>query len=163
MDCDEAATPWPGQLIAGDGRYQEGSRERRAAIFIGLEFGTVTRPDLVEAVREAADAEFDVLIARAFNFEAHTTEFTRLGSVSVLKARMNADLHMAEDLRKTAGAVHRSSGLGREREDTPKLAEVKPKADACGRVLTFRLLRIPVFGCILLHGCHLRHPPSGPR
>ena len=35
---------------------------------------------------------FDVLIACAFNYEAHTTEFESLGKVPVLKARMNADL-----------------------------------------------------------------------
>lgn len=42
-----------------------------------------------------------VLIACAFNFEAHATEFTKLGRIPVLKARMNADLHMAEDLKNT--------------------------------------------------------------
>ena len=75
--------------------------ERRAAIFIGPEFGTVTRPDLVLAAREAGDAAFDVLIACAFNYEAHATEFNKLGRIPVLKARMNADLHMAEDLKNT--------------------------------------------------------------
>jgi adenine-specific DNA-methyltransferase len=94
-------TPWPGDLVCADGRYMEGSKERRAAIFIGPEFGTVTRPDLVSAAREAAESGFDVLIACAFNFEAHTTEFAKLGKVPVLKARMNADLHMADNLRKT--------------------------------------------------------------
>jgi adenine-specific DNA-methyltransferase len=93
--------PWPGELVCAEGRYQEGAKERRAAIFIGPEFGTVTRPDLVAAAREAREAGFDVLIACAFNFEAHTTEFSKLGDVPVLKARMNADLHMAEDLKKT--------------------------------------------------------------
>jgi adenine-specific DNA-methyltransferase len=93
--------PWPGDLIAGEGRYLEGDAEKRAAIFIGPEFGTVQRIDLVTAAREAADAGFDVLIACAFNFEAHTTEFNKLGKVPVLKARMNADLHMAEDLKNT--------------------------------------------------------------
>ena len=98
-------TPWPGRLVCADGRYTEGDEdegiERRAAIFIGPEFGTVSRPDLVEAAREAADGGFDVLIACAFNYEAHTTEFECLGRVPVLKARMNADLHMAEDLKNT--------------------------------------------------------------
>jgi len=61
----------------------------------------VQRADLVEAAREAADAGFDVLIACAFNFEAHTTEFAKLGRLPILKARMNADLHMAEDLKNT--------------------------------------------------------------
>jgi len=96
-----ALTPWPGDLVCGDGRYLEGEVERRAAIFIGPEFGTVQRADLVAAAREAGDAGFDVLIACAFNYEAHTTEFTKLGRIPVLKARMNADLHMAEDLKNT--------------------------------------------------------------
>jgi len=94
-------TGWQGDLVCADGRYMEGNKERRAAIFIGPEFGTVQRADLVQAAREAADAGFDVLIACAFNFEAHTTEFEKLGKVPVLKARMNADLHMAEDLKNT--------------------------------------------------------------
>ena len=108
-----ALTPWPGSLVCAEGRYLSPSPlagegrgegagvEKRAAIFIGPEFGTVQRADLVEAAREAADANFDVLIACAFNFEAHTTEFARLGKLPVLKARMNADLHMAEDLKNT--------------------------------------------------------------
>jgi adenine-specific DNA-methyltransferase len=37
----------------------------------------------------------------AFNYEAHTTEFNKLGRIPVLKARMNADLHMAADLKNT--------------------------------------------------------------
>ncbi len=93
--------PWPGDLVCGEGRYLEGATEKRAAIFIGPEFGTVQRADLGVAAREAADAAFDVLIACAFNYEAHTTEFSKLGSLPVLKARMNADLHMSEDLKNT--------------------------------------------------------------
>jgi adenine-specific DNA-methyltransferase len=97
--------PWPGTLVCAEGRYFEGGeesgQERRAAIFIGPEFGTVQRADLVEAAREAADAGFDALISCAFNYEAHATEFNKLGRIPVLKARMNADLHMAEDLKNT--------------------------------------------------------------
>ena len=107
-------TPWPGRLVCADGRYVEGGTgddsdddtvaagpEKRAAIFIGPEFGTVSRPDLVEAAREAAECQFDVLIACAFNYDAHTTEFESLGRIPVLKARMNADLHMAGELKNT--------------------------------------------------------------
>src|SRR4029077_7069829 len=93
--------PWPGELAWAEGRYLEGTSEKRAAIFIGPEFGTVQRADLVAAAREAGDAAFDALIACAFNYEAHTTEFSKLGRIPVLKARMNADLHMAEDLKNT--------------------------------------------------------------
>jgi adenine-specific DNA-methyltransferase len=96
-----ALTPWSGDLVCAEGRYLEGETEKRAAIFTGPEFGTVQRADLVAAAREAGDAGFDVLIACAFNYEAHTTEFSKLGRIPVLKARMNADLHMAEDLKNT--------------------------------------------------------------
>ena len=104
-------TPWPGRFVCAEGRYVEGGSgedddapmgpERRAAIFIGPEFGTVSRPDLVEAAREAADGGFDALIGCAFNYDAHTTEFESLGRIPVLKARMNADLHMAGELKNT--------------------------------------------------------------
>lgn len=96
-----ALTGWPGDLICAEGYYLEGDKERRAGIFIGPEFGTVQRADLVRAARECGDAGFDVLIACAFNYEAHATEFSKLGSIPVLKARMNADLHMADDLKNT--------------------------------------------------------------
>ncbi len=94
-------TAWPGDLVCAEGRYMEGDIEKRAAIFIGPEFGTVQRIDLVTAAREAGDAGFDALIACAFNYEAHTTEFNKLGRIPVLKARMNADLHMSDDLKNT--------------------------------------------------------------
>ncbi len=97
--------PWPGRYICAEGRYLEGNtesgKEKRAGIFVGPEFGTVQRQDLVTAAREAGDADFDVLIACAFNYEAHASEFTKLGRIHVLKARMNADLHMADTLKNT--------------------------------------------------------------
>jgi adenine-specific DNA-methyltransferase len=114
-------TPWPGRYVCAVGTVagdqwqvvsdrKESSQatshkplatEYRAAIFIGPEFGTVARQDLVAAAREAGDADFDVLIACAFNYEAHAAEFSKLGRIPVLKARMNAELHMAEDLKNT--------------------------------------------------------------
>lgn len=97
--------PWPGDLVCAEGRYMEGDSEtgteKRAAIFIGPEFGTVSRPDLVQAAREAGDADFDVLITCAFNYDARSSDFDKLGRIPVLKARMNADLHMADDLKNT--------------------------------------------------------------
>ncbi len=97
--------PRAGKYVCATGTYSEGNEEngvqKRAGIFVGPEFGTVTLADLKAAVLEAADAGFDALISCAFNYEARTTEFSSLGKVPVLKARMNADLHMAEDLKKT--------------------------------------------------------------
>ena len=60
-----------------------------------------SRPDLVAAAREAGDAGFRCADACAFNYDAHSTEFNKLGRIPVLKARMNADLHMADDLKNT--------------------------------------------------------------
>ena len=118
-------TPWPGRYVCAEGRFESSGEapvkrdvraregrgplyslssrdsERRAAVFVGPEFGTVSRPDLVDAAREAAEAGFDLLIACAFNYEAHATEFDKLGRIPVLKARMNAELHMAGELKNT--------------------------------------------------------------
>lgn len=96
-----AITGWPGNWIAADGRFMEGEAERRAAIFIGPEFGTVSRADLTAAAREALDAGYDALIACGFNFEAHTSELNKLGPLPILKAKMNPELHMSDELKNT--------------------------------------------------------------
>ena len=121
--------PWPGRFIAAEGRWSEGEggRERRAGILIGPEFGTVSRPDLVEAAREAAEADFDALVSCAFAYDAHAAELPKLGRLPILKARMNADLHMAADLKNTGKGNlfvvfgepdSRSSRPGRTRRET---------------------------------------------
>ena len=93
---------WPGNYIASKAIYKDAADSiKTAGIFIGPEFGTVSRVDLVEAARECSDAGFDVLISCAFNYEAQSTEFNKLGTIPVLKARMNADLHMQQDLKNT--------------------------------------------------------------
>ena len=101
----DSVVGFPGRLICAEGQYMQGDenngRRRRAGIYIGPEFGTVSRVDLVEAAREAAEIGFDALVACAFNYEAHTTDLERLGNFPVLKARMNADLHMSTDLKNT--------------------------------------------------------------
>ena len=94
-------TGWPGHYLCAEGKFMEGDTQRRAGIFIGPEFGTVSRPDLVAAARECGDAGFDLMISCAFNYDAHSSEFDKLGRVPVLKARMNPDLHMAADLKST--------------------------------------------------------------
>jgi len=99
----DTLTAWDGQWIAAEGQYMEGDTPRRAGVFIGPEYGTVSRADLVDAAREAADGGFDIVIACAFNFEAHAQEFHRLGRIPILHARMNADLHMAGELKAGGG------------------------------------------------------------
>ena len=101
----ESVIPWPGQWIGAEGRFMEGPEgnqtERRAAIFIGPEFGTTGRSDLVAAAREAVDNRFDLVIACAFNFDAHSSELDGLGSLKILKARINPDMHMSDELKNT--------------------------------------------------------------
>ncbi len=92
---------WPGTYISVEGTFMEGDTQGRAGVFIGPEFGTVSRPDLVAAARECDDAGFDLMISCAFNYDAHSSEFGKLGRIRVLKARMNPDLHMAKDLKAT--------------------------------------------------------------
>ncbi|SDL48133.1 site-specific DNA-methyltransferase [Aliiruegeria lutimaris] len=94
---------WPGEWICAEGRYMEGEQERRAGIFIGPEYGTVQKADLVACAKEAADAGFDLVIACSFNFDAHAGEFRKLGRIPILQARMNPDLHMAGDLKAGGG------------------------------------------------------------
>ena len=98
--------PWPGgKYIHAEGRYEESGPkgqgvERRAAICIGPEYGTVSYQLVRDAAREARDL-FDVLVVCGFAFEPHVSDETMsLGRLVVLKARMNQDLHMKE-LRKT--------------------------------------------------------------
>ena len=99
----ESVTPWAGNFIGATATFIEGEvgSERRAAILIGPEYGTVGRQDLVAAAREAVDNRFDVLIACAFNFDAHSSELGSLGGLTILKARINPDMHMSEELKNT--------------------------------------------------------------
>ena len=88
-----SVNPWPGDFVCAEGRYVEESdgncAEKRAGIFVGSEFGTVSRPDLVEAAHEAAEAGFEVLVACAFSYDARASDFKRLGRIPVLMARRN--------------------------------------------------------------------------
>jgi adenine-specific DNA-methyltransferase len=92
--------PWPGELVCAEGRYLEGETEIARAIFIGPEFGTVQRADLVRppARRRCRVRRADRLRLQLRGAH-HRVQQAR--PHPVLKARMNADLHMAEDLKNT--------------------------------------------------------------
>ncbi|MEN3792176.1 site-specific DNA-methyltransferase [Fulvimarina sp. MAC3] len=97
-----ALEPWPGHYLAALGTYEDANgAEKRAGVLIGPEFGTLARSTITAAAREASDARFDALIACAFNFEAQASDLTRLGPLAILKARMNPDLHMSQELKNT--------------------------------------------------------------
>src|SRR5690606_5663258 len=62
--------PFAGRYISAEGRYvegdTEGAPERKAAIFIGPEYGTVSRDMLMRAARSARENGFDIVIACGF-------------------------------------------------------------------------------------------------
>jgi len=88
-------------LIQFEGRYEEKGEGKRAAVCIGPEYDTVGYELVRRAAREAADL-FDMLIVCGFAFAPEVDE-TRLnfGRLTVLKARMNQDLRMADKLKAT--------------------------------------------------------------
>src|SRR5665213_1248094 len=103
----DSIEPFPGEWICGEGRYTEtDGKEKRAAICIGPEYGTVG-PELVkEAAKEAVrGVGFDILIVCGFAFDPHVAEEARrYGKLTVLAARMNPDLAMGDELLKKTGA-----------------------------------------------------------
>lgn len=56
--------------------------------------------DLAAAAREAVLGGFNVLVVCAFNYDVQVSNLNKIGRLSILKERMNADLHMT-DLKKT--------------------------------------------------------------
>ncbi len=88
-------------FIQFEGRYQEKGASKRAAVCIGPEYDTVGYDLVRAAAKEAADL-FDTLVICGFAF-APEVDDTRLnfGQLTVLKARMNQDLRMADKLKAT--------------------------------------------------------------
>jgi adenine-specific DNA-methyltransferase len=89
--------PWPGQgHVAAEGLYEEAGQQRRAAIVIGPEYGTVGQDLVRQAVRDCRDWA-DALVVCGFAFDPQIGESTmNFGRLTVLKARMSQELHAAE-------------------------------------------------------------------
>lgn len=101
----EALESYAGVNIQAQGTYLEGDKEKRVAVCVGPEHGTVG-PDLVkEAAKEAVQGVgFDLLVVCGFAFDPHVTEEAkRYGKLTVLIARMNPDLAMGDELLKKTG------------------------------------------------------------
>ena len=95
--------PASGRYVNAKAEYREHDSEdapvRKAAIFIGPEYGTVTRQMIVAAAKEAVDV-YDILIVCGFAFEAHATgETISVGKFPILRVNMNQDLRMADRLK----------------------------------------------------------------
>ena len=98
-------TPWPGEMIcaqrgatprAASGSNGTGGVENRAGIFIGPEFGTVSRGRTSSRPRARRPTRASTCSSPVPSTTRRTPpSSTGSGRVPVLKARMNADLHMA--------------------------------------------------------------------
>lgn len=90
----------PGSYVCACGTYERGGKPVRAGIMIGPEFGTVTAAELTRACQEAKMLGYGEVISCAFSYEANIGALAFPG-MPVVKARMNADLHMAGELKST--------------------------------------------------------------
>lgn len=88
-----------GGLIAAEAEYGVGLDQIEAgkvAIFIAPQHDTVARPDLIDAATEAASAGIDTLISLAFAYDSQTVGASKIGKVTVIQAKMGAEMHMGE-------------------------------------------------------------------
>jgi adenine-specific DNA-methyltransferase len=99
--------PWPGGVhVQAAGDYTEKGSTRIAAVCIGPEYGTVG-PELVRDAAKEAVKFADLLIVCGFAFDPHVGEESdQLGRLTILKARMNPDLSMGDELLKKTGAAN---------------------------------------------------------
>jgi adenine-specific DNA-methyltransferase len=100
----DSIEPWPGRYVHAVGTYSENGVEKRAAVSIGPEYGTVDAELVHQAAREAVDFA-DLLIVCGFAFDGYIAgEFRKLGRLTILKAAMNPDLAMGDELLKKTGS-----------------------------------------------------------
>jgi adenine-specific DNA-methyltransferase len=98
---------YAGTWINAQGTYRDNDgKQKRVAVSLGPEHGTVGPQQVKEAAKEAVQGlGFDLLIVCGFAFDPHVTEeVKRYGKLAVLPARMNPDLAMGNELLKKTGA-----------------------------------------------------------
>ena len=85
------------------GEYTESGTARTAAIALGPEFGTVG-PELVRDAAKEAVKVADLLVVCGFAFDPLVgEEASSLGRLTIVRARMNPDLAMGDELLKKTG------------------------------------------------------------
>jgi adenine-specific DNA-methyltransferase len=100
---------WPGEWINAAGEYTDAEgTNRRVAVSIGPEHGTVGPVQVKEAAKEALrGAGFDMLIVCGFAFDAAVGETGReFGDLTVLPTKMNPDLSIGAGLLKKTGSAN---------------------------------------------------------
>ena len=126
--------PYGGTWINAKGTYTDSDgKQKRVAVSLGPEHGTVGPQQVKEAAKEAVQGlGFDLLIVCGFAFDPHVAEeVKRYGKLAVLAARMNPDLAMGDELLKKTGAGNLFMVFG-EPDIAPidkKTGKLKPQAD----------------------------------
>ncbi|MBK7570054.1 MAG: site-specific DNA-methyltransferase [Bacteroidetes bacterium] len=91
------------EKIHGEGFYKNGEGEKKAYFFIGPKFGTVSRLQVNDAIKECRNrGDANWLVILGFSFESDiegTTQTTSMGTFEVTKARIHDDL-LQEGLKK---------------------------------------------------------------
>jgi adenine-specific DNA-methyltransferase len=123
-----------GTWLQAVGEFSEADgKNKRAAISIGPEHGTVGPMQVKEAAKEAVQGlGFDMLIVLGFAFDPHVDEeVKRYGKLTVLPAKMNPDLAMGDELLKKTGAGNLFMVFGepdieiKKQKDGQVIAEIK--------------------------------------
>jgi adenine-specific DNA-methyltransferase len=126
----EALERFAGRAIQAEGYYDEGGKRKRAAVAIGPEYGTVGKELVREAAKEAADW-FDLLIICGYAFDALAEEWTALGKLPIVYARMSADLLLGDTLKKT-GAGNLFTVFGQPDIEVRSMADGQIQVDLRG-------------------------------
>jgi very-short-patch-repair endonuclease len=119
--------PFPGTWLHAAGEFTEkDGRQRRAAVCIGPEHGTVDRDLLKEAAKEAVKGVgFDLLLVCGFAFDPHVNEEAKnYGKLVVLPTRINADLQMGDEFLKKTGAGNLFTVFGEPDIEIQKVGQV---------------------------------------
>jgi len=124
-----------GIWIHAIGEYTEkDGKSRRVAVCIGPEHGTVG-PELVkEAAKEAVQGiGYDLLIVCGYAFDPHVSEEAkRYGKLTVLPARINADLQMGDEFLKKTGAANLFTVFGEPDIEVKKNKDGKIEVEVKG-------------------------------
>lgn len=146
----ESMEQYPGTYVQAIGDREDGTESSsRVAIALGPQYGTVSPGFIKQAAKEAiADDSVDLLCVLGFAFDPQATGVTeadgvtvveefasvegerKLGRIQVLLVRMNADLLMGEELKKT-GSGNLFTVFGepdlevRQAEDGKFVAEIR--------------------------------------
>lgn len=127
-----------GRYIHAEGEYKDkGGEQKRVAVFIGPEHGTVTPDEVKEAAKEAVKGTgYDLLLILGFAFEAHAEdEAKEFGKLTVLLTRMNPDLLMSDELLKKTGSANLFMVFG----------EPDIKIDAKGDKVTVKIKGLDIY------------------